>query len=735
MRKIITKKMIEQNSKHNWRFSRVGGVNRVNLERGDDLLHLAELDQKLWTALSCPVHGLEIDPKTLELIDSDKDNRIRVPEILNAVSWVCNVISDHDILLKQNIDFPLSALNTSIPEGQNLLASAKQILENLGKPEATTISVDDTSDTIKIFANTKFNGDGIITEATVDSLSDKQLINDIIKSVGSIVDRSGNVGISKELLDEFYDQCDAFSQWHAKAIASKETVYPYDDKTEDAYKAFEKVYPKIEDYYIRCKLAEFDPQSATVLNGLTTRYEEINRKDLSNCIAEIAEYPIAKIEANKALSFTSELNPAWRDAINAFTSLIIKSSKTSLTEIDWLLIKKSFEPFKNWKAEKAGEKVEWIGIEAVQLLLEDSKKAFLQSLIDQDKAGENEAMNIILVDKLVRYHRDLFTLIRNFVTFYDFYSPDEKAIFQVGTLYIDQRSCDLCIKVNDMPKQGTMASLSGMFLIYCDCTSKSKNEKMTIVAAMTNGDIDNLIVGRNAIFYDRKGCDWDATVIKIVENPISIRQAFFSPYRKVARFIEKQVDKFASEKDSQVHASTTSNIEKSSTTIVSKEAIAAPVVPTASPIPAQPFDVGKFVGIFAAIGLAIGAIGTALASFIAGFLGLVWWKMPLAVVGIILIISGPSMIIAFLKLRKRNLAPILDANGWAINARATVNIPFGNTLTFIASLPKNAKLDFKDPFSNKKFPYVKVSITLLAIIGASLYYLWRHGYLTKWGIL
>jgi len=727
--------MIEQNTKHNWRFSRVGGVNRVNLERGDDLLHLAELDQKLWTALSCPVHGLEIDPKTLELIDSDKDNRIRVPEILNAVSWVCNVLSDHDILLKQNIDFPLSALNTSIPEGQNLLASAKQILENLGKPEATTISVDDTSDTIKIFANTKFNGDGIITEATVDSLSDKQLINDIIKSVGSIVDRSGNVGISKELLDEFYDQCEAFSQWYAKAIASKATVYPYGDKTEDAYNAFEKVYPKIEDYYIRCKLAEFDPQSATVLNGLTTRYEEINRKDLSNCIAEIAEYPIAKIEANKALSLTSELNPAWRDAIEAFNSLIIKPTKISLTEIDWLLIKKSFEPFKNWKAEKAGEKVEWIGIEAVQLLLEDSKKAFLQSLIDQDKAGENEAMNIILVDKLVRYHRDLFTLIRNFVTFYDFYSPDEKAIFQVGTLYIDQRSCDLCIKVNDMPKQGTMASLSGMFLIYCDCTSKSKNEKMTIVAAMTNGDIDNLIVGRNAIFYDRKGCDWDATVIKIVENPISIRQAFFSPYRKVARFIEKQVDKFASEKDSQVHTSTTSNIEKSSTTIVSKEAIAAPVVPTVSPIPAQPFDVGKFVGIFAAIGLAIGAIGTALASFIAGFLGLVWWKMPLAVVGIILIISGPSMIIAFLKLRKRNLAPILDANGWAINARATVNIPFGNTLTFIASLPKNAKLDFKDPFSNKKFPYVKVSITLLAIIGATLYYLWRHGYLAKWGIL
>jgi hypothetical protein len=727
---------MEVSSKHIWRFSRVGGVNRVNLERGDDLRYLAELDQKLWTALSCPVHGLEIDAKTLELIDTDKDNRIRVPEILNAVSWICSVITDPGILLNPSSEFPISAINTSNEEGQKLLNSAKQILENLGKENATTISVDDTSDTIKIFANTKFNGDGIITENTVDD-SNKQLLQNIIATVGSVIDRSGNQGVSIEIVDLFYKQSEAYRDWHAKAESDK-TIQIFGNETEATFQAFQTIQSKIDDYFLRCKLAEFDSESATILNNLTTRFEEISRKDLSTCVDEISEYPLSKIEANKTLSLTDGINPAWDKKLQAFVSLVIKSkspNKKTLTENEWIDIIQSFDAYKAWKAEKSGEMVESLGIEYVKTILEDSKIDYLHALIEQDKAGENDAMNIILVDKLVRYHRDLFTLLRNFVTFYDFYSPDEKAIFQVGTLFIDQRSCDLCIKVSDMPKQVTMASLSGMFLIYCDCTSKSKNEKMTIVAAMTNGDIDNLIVGRNAIFYDRKGCDWDATVIKIVENPISIRQAFFSPYRKVARFIEKQVDKFASEKDSQVHASTTSNIEKTSSTIVTKEAVAAPVVPAATPVPAQPFDVGKFVGIFAAIGLAIGAIGTALASFIAGFLGLVWWKMPFAVLGIILIISGPSMIIAFLKLRKRNLAPILDANGWAINARAIVNIPFGNTLTFIAGLPKNAKLDFKDPFSNKKFPYVKVSLALLAILAATVYYLWRHGYFAKWGIL
>jgi hypothetical protein len=283
---------------------------------------------------------------------------------------------------------------------------------------------------------------------------------------------------------------------------------------------------------------------------------------------------------------------------------------------------------------------------------------------------------MILVDKLLRFHKDLFVLLRNFVTFYDFYAPDQKAIFQVGTLFIDQRSCDLCIRVNDMDRHNAMASLSGMYLLYCDCVSKSTGESMTIVAALTNGDIDNLIEGRKAVFYDRKGNDYDATVVKIIENPISIRQAFWTPYRRVARFIETQVNKFASDQDGKIEQASTSKV---SDVAAKAEAHAGNALTQTEPEKAatpSAFDIGKFVGIFAAIGLAIGAIGTVLASVMSGFLALPYWKMPLAFAGVLLLISGPSMIIAWLKLRKRNLAPILDANGWAINAKATVNIGF-----------------------------------------------------------
>lgn len=711
---------------HVWSFSSVGGVKRVNLESGKDLLNLEYLDQKLWTALSCPVQGLEIDPKTLELIDVDKDGRIRVPEILEAVKWIISLINNADDLLKQESQLPLSVINQNSEEGKKLYASAKQILQNLGLSDAKSISVEQTSDIVSIFAKTKFNGDGIITPETAEDAETKNLIKQIILCAGSAKDRSGKNGISEEILELFFTQCELYAAWHLKAEKNAADILPFGNSTEAALNSYNAVKSKIEDYFIRCRLAEFDPKSADVLNLLTSRVESISPKDLSTCMDEIATYPLAKIEALQALPLHKGINPAWESGMAEFINLVVKPSlgdKSDLKETEWQNISQKFVAYIQWKSEKAGESLEQLTLATVQDILSKNKKETLLSLIKKDIELENEANNIILVDKLARYYRDIFRLLKNFVTFYDFYSHEDKAIFQNGVLFIDQRSCDLCIHVSDMDKHNTMVSLSGMYLIYCDCVSKHTGGKMTIVAAMTNGDIDNLMVGRNAVFYDRNGLDWDATVTKIVENPISIRQAFWSPYRKISRFIEKQIEKVASEKDKENFDASTQKIETAATTVKTAEAPKAP--PT-------PFDIGKFVGIFAALSLALGAIGGVLASFISGFLSLVWWQMPLALCGLMLAISGPSMVIAWLKLRKRNLAPILDANGWAINARAIVNIPFGNTLTHLVKLPENSKVNLNDPFKKKGRPVLTSLIILAALALVAFFILWKFGIIQGW---
>lgn len=144
-----------------WSFCSLGGVTRVKISSGEDIAHLRELDRKLWTVLSCPVDGLIFDRKTLDILDSDKDGKIRVDEVVAAAEWLTSVIKDKDLILEGRDSLPIASIDTGNPTGERLARSAKQILANLGL-EKNEISLSDTADSVKIFAKTIANGDGIV---------------------------------------------------------------------------------------------------------------------------------------------------------------------------------------------------------------------------------------------------------------------------------------------------------------------------------------------------------------------------------------------------------------------------------------------------------------------------------------------------------------------------------------------------------------------------------------------
>ena len=85
---------------HIWKFFRAGGFNQVVIGSGTDLANLDQLDQKLWVALACPTTGVEFDQTTLALIDTDKDGRVRAPELIAAAKWATGLIKNPDDLLK-----------------------------------------------------------------------------------------------------------------------------------------------------------------------------------------------------------------------------------------------------------------------------------------------------------------------------------------------------------------------------------------------------------------------------------------------------------------------------------------------------------------------------------------------------------------------------------------------------------------------------------------------------------
>ena len=686
--------------KHSWDYENIGGSTRVKITTGADIANLGELDVKKWSVLSCPVTGLDIDEKSMKYIDADGDGRIRVGDVVATAQWLTAVVKDADLLVKGADSIDVMNFNQENADGKRLYNSAKQILVNLAK-EGNVISLADTKDITAIFAKTRFNGDGVITEQTAEADDEKAVIAAIVKTLGGVADRCGAAGANAELIEKFYQALADYLAWNEAMVDA-----PYGADTDKAIEAYNALDVKMKDYFVRAELASFSPESAAKLDVQTSLIETISAENLTGKTEEIAAYPIARITGKAELDLTAAINPAWSSKFNTLISIVNPKEK-ALTAESWAAIGASFAAYNAWKAAKKGGEVEALGVDTIKKMLADDKKQALLDLVAQDLALKDEADGIDMIDKFMHIYRDFYRLLCNFVTFQDFYTRNKevKAVFQSGRLVIDQRECRMCMLVADMAKHNSMAPASGMYLVYCDCTTKASPAKLSIVAAITVGDVGDLAVGKNAIYYDNKGQVWDAVITKIIDNPISVGQAFWSPYRRMATTIENLINKSAAEKDAAMMKNANEKIN---------------AVPTAKPAegdakaPAQPFDIAKFAGIFAAIGMAFGMIGTALAGILDSFKGFTWWQYIGIFIGIMMVISGPAMVMAWMKLRRRNIGPLLNANGWAINASFKVSIPFGETLTDIARYPK---LKLKDPYAKSGMPaWKKWAISLVALV-------------------
>ena len=713
--------LIKKDQKYKWNFDNIGGCSRVRIASGQDIAHLDELDVKMWTVLSCPVKGLEIEEKSLKYMDRDADGKIRVNDVISVAKWMTGALKNPDLLLEGKDSVLLSEINEENEVGLKLAKAAKQILANLGK-ESDSISLADTADSAAIFAKTRYNGDGVITLASTDDAAEKEVIAAALDTVGGTMDRSGEMGVTAAQLEAFYTELKAYSDWCAAEVAA-----PFADKTDAVIAAYQALDAKMKDYFMRSRLAAFSPDSTSALDVQTSRIEAISAENLSVKGDEIASYPIARITGKEELDLTASINPAWVAQFQVVKEAAIEAGKKTLTEADWTAIGAKFTAYTAWKAAKAGASVEKLGIAKVNEMLQQDKKAALLDIVAQDLALKEEAENIEMVDMFLYMLRDFYRLLRNFITFNDFYKKDKdiSAIFQSGTLIIDQRACRFCMKVENMGAHNATAATSGMYLVYCDCTTKTSPAKLQIVAAVTVGEVGNLIVGKNAVYYDNAGVEWDAVITKVVDNPISVMQAFWNPYRRMATAVENLINKSAAEKDAKMMANATAKINAAPTSLPAAPAEGAD--PAAKPAATPPFDIAKFAGIFAAIGMAVGMIGSALAALAKELFALTWWQLLLTFAAILLIISGPSMVMAWMKLRRRNIAPLLNANGWAVNAAAKISIPFGNTLTDVAKFPK---MKLKDPYAKAGMPvWAKVLITLCILAGAAAV-AWYFGLIT-----
>lgn len=700
-----------------WKFHRLGGLDQVTLRTAEELTHLHELNPKLWAALSCPASGLEFNQRALALIDADKDGRIRVPEVLAAVAWLNARLANPADMVDAPPELPLERIAIDTPAGRHLLDTAKSVLDSLGKTGAAGITYEDVAEALTHASQKAFNGDAVVPPHAEFGPDAAAFITDALAVIGGVPDASGVPGVNADIANAFTETLRAWQTWRG---AVDHAATPLGASTAEAWKLLLEIDPKVEDYFLRCEMAAFAPRACTEPG-------EENRPTVPEHglmeTAALGDMPLARIEPDRPLSMTKGVNPAWRARMARFASLAapLLPNPDVVTRQDWAAMHAALAPFEEALSKKPVPvkaevtiaptgSLDQLGGERVALYLSKDTLNTVLGLIAEDAAAPAAATDIADLERLVLYHAHLHRLLMNFVSFHDFYSLRHKAAFQSGTLYLDGRSCRLCLPVEDVAKHATLAALSHLCLVYCLCRrAKDKpdsgEESMTIVAAVTAGAADMLVEGRKGVFVDSAGSDWDATVAKVVANPISIRQAIWDPYRRASRMIGEQIGKFAAAKQADM-----------------AQHLAGQAADTAGGKAPQSFDIGKSMGIFAAIGLALGALGTALASILRGLFSLAWWQFPLVFAGLFLLVSGPSMLLAWLKLRKRTLGPLLDASGWAVNSLAPVNFKLGGQLTGTAELPRNATRSFNDPLGQpRRWPAVLALALGLILAGAGAY--------------
>ena len=91
-------------------YRQLAGSTQVKIESFADLREAVTIPETQWVATSVPLSTLVADPRFLDLLDADDNNRVRVDEVQAAVAWMSDKLNDFsgvdkksDVLVLANV--------------------------------------------------------------------------------------------------------------------------------------------------------------------------------------------------------------------------------------------------------------------------------------------------------------------------------------------------------------------------------------------------------------------------------------------------------------------------------------------------------------------------------------------------------------------------------------------------------------------------------------------------------
>ena len=653
-----------------------GGSYQLRIQNAEDMEKIQVLDEVHWAATSIPTDSLNCDKAFIAYVDTDRNGRIRPAELKAAWSWLIQVLADRHRLSEGSDVLRLQDIDTHYPEGQKLHAAAELILTNLNISGTSEISLAQVRDVQNIMASAANNGDGIIPPEATSNADLAQFITSIMDTVGSRMDACGKPGISEEELKKFFHEAETYLAWKAEGEIPKghecTEILPWGIETGKAYDLVRNLEGKMDQFFAQCALVKFDERAAAQMQLREKELGEIDFTDTAEMMDRLKDSPLASPNSAGLLNFEEAINPLYVDSLLELKEKVLSralgDSLERLNENEWREVKNIFCSYRAWLENKQGSEVENLGQDRLRSYLGGSYREQVSELIEKDLAVANELNQIQNLEKLILYQRWLMVLANNFVSFADLYNPNARALFEMGTLVIDERQITFTMGVRDRQAHKKISQRSSLYLLYVEVTGRQdKDIKFEIVAPVTSGSSEGLCVGKRGIFFTVDGREWDAEVVDIVVNPISVWESVKAPFQKIGDFVREQIEKM-----------TKSSEEKA--------------VSMASSASAS----GTARDLMLGGGLAIAALGSSFAYITKALSEVKPVQVLMALLGLAMVVLLPSIFAGFVKIRKRNMGGLLEASGWAVNVHMRLNMKMGRLFTHTPHLPKDARKERRD---------------------------------------
>ncbi|WP_426746680.1 kinesin [Myxococcus faecalis] len=667
-------------------YRRYGGSLQVDIPTFDVLVEASRIPETQWIATACPLEGLSCDPAFLKFLDTDGNGRVRVAEVRSAVDWAARHLKDRRGADASSDVLELNALSS---EGAPLRSAAEMILRTVGAADTGRISLAQVRASDEALRKAGQNGDGIIApDRLPESL--RPLARDIMASFPEVKNRAGEAGVDKPMLQRFRDERQAL----LTHLGKRGDVFVWGEESEARAKRIREVAPLLDAYFLQCRLVAAQPEAAAALRLRAERVEGA-LGDTAALGKAAGALPIAPPDAAGVLEWSRLLRGPAYEQLQAFRRDVaapLTGDPERLTDTAWRELVAKADAVLAWFATRDASPLHKLAgsLETVSLADVDALDAASQA----DLALAPTLASIIELERLVLYQRWLLVFANNFISMPNLYLPKAPALMERGTLILGGRKYTLSVLAKNRAEHAALTSQGTTCILYVMVAPKDGTPGYEVAVPVTRGRSTDLVVGKRGVFYDVDNQEHDATVTHVIRQPVSLWESMTMPFTRMAGFITSKVEGMATAGEKTFDATLEEGYAK---TVAAAPSPTAPPAPaTAAPAPAPAAAPGGLAGVIAAGSIAAAALGSSFAFIVSQVKSLTLGDVITAASLIAIAVMAPAGLLGWLKLRRRNLALLLEGSGWALNDRLMLTRGLSTLVTRRPRLPKGARVDHRD---------------------------------------